>query len=64
MALATGDEDKLSDPLDVKWLLDEAQSGIKSELIVFHKQYHFDHGSFTMSIDASYLDNDIIPLIK
>lgn len=34
MALYHGDIDKLSDPVDVAWLLDESQSGLRNSIIV------------------------------
>lgn len=34
MTLYHGDIDKLSNPTDVAWLLDEAQSGLKSSLVL------------------------------
>jgi len=64
MAMATGDVDMLADKEDVKWLMDSKQSGINSDLLIWNKEYHFDHGSFTQGNDASYFDNDIIPIIE
>ena len=34
IALAHGDVDQLADPADVAWLLNEAQSGLRSDLII------------------------------
>ena len=63
-ALVTGDIDALSTPADDAWLVDEAQSTWPaSKIMVFNKQYHFTHGSFTMASDMSWVNRDIMPLI-
>merc|ERR1719375_1562961 len=65
MILAHGDLDELADVKDVEWLADEKQSGLKvSELLVSKNLYHFGHNSFTMSKDATWFLNDIIPTIE
>jgi len=51
MAMATGDVDMLGDKEDVKWLMDSSQSGINHTLLIWNKEYHFDHGSFTQGND-------------
>lgn len=60
-ALATGDVDQLADPEDVKWLINE--SGLRSDLMQLHKEYHFGHCSFEMAKDMSWFKNDFMPLI-
>lgn len=32
--------------------------------MVFQKQYHFTHGTFSMANDMSWFTDDVIPLIK
>jgi hypothetical protein len=58
-ALLTGDIDTLGDQKDVKWLKEE--SGLN---YMFAKEYHFAHGTFNIAKDASYVHEDLIPLIE
>lgn len=58
MIFAHGDVDALSNPTDVKWLMDKSQSKLNTDLLVFQKQYHFAHSSFSMSMDVSYITDD------
>ena len=62
MAIFHGDADVLSNTKDVAWLLDEKQSGLRSDLVIFTKLLHFGHSSFQMATDMSYL-NDVINLV-
>ena len=65
MAIASGDVDQLSNIIDDEWLLNQSQSGLNvKDKVIFHKQYHMGHTSFTMGNDTSYFRNDIIPLIS
>ena len=63
MALLSGDVDQLGDETDVAWLKDEAQSGLKKDLIVLEHEYHYGHNSFMMANDMSYLQ-DVISLMN
>ena len=63
MLILSGDVDQLGDKTDVDWLLDESQSGLKSDLVVFTKVLHFGHVSFMMAQDMSYVQ-DVIKVIK
>ena len=56
MAIMQGDLDMLSDTTDDAWLLDEKQSGLKTDLVVYHEMLHFGHVSFMMAKDMSYVD--------
>ena len=62
MAILHGDVDALSDMTDVAWLLDETQSGLRRDLVIFTKLLHFGHNSFQMATDMSYM-NDVIKLV-
>jgi hypothetical protein len=64
MSLHHGDVDQLADEVDVAWLIDESQSGLKKDKIIQVKEYHFGHVSFLMAKDMSYFTNDVIPAIK
>ena len=56
MAIFQGDVDRLSDVEDDAWLLDESQSGLRSDLVVYHEMLHFGHWSFMIAKDMSYVD--------
>jgi hypothetical protein len=58
-ALFTGDVDTLADQEDIKWLTTE--SGLN---YVFHKEYHFAHGTFTIGTNMTYVHDDLIPQIE
>jgi len=63
--IAHGDLDTLSNSANVGWLLDENQSGLRTnELLVFNKMYHFSHVGFWISQDMSYFTQDILPVIN
>jgi hypothetical protein len=47
-----GAEDDLADPIDTKW----ASEQIGAPMIHYEVIPNFDHGSFTMCIDCSYLN--------
>ena len=65
MAFATGTVDKLSDPEDIKWLLDEKQSGLRvNELLLREIEVYFGHVSFVMAKDMTYFSEFLMPLIK
>ena len=63
MLMLSGDVDQLGDAVDIAWLLDEKQSGLKEELVVFKKVLHYGHVSFMMAKDMSYVQ-DVIKVIK
>ena len=54
MAIMQGDLDQLSDVEDDTWLMDQSQSGLRQDLIVYHEMLHFGHVSFMMAKDMSY----------
>lgn len=64
MALFSGDVDELGDKIDIAWLLDESQSGLKASKVVHHEQLHFAHDSFTMANNMTYIASSVIPLAK
>jgi hypothetical protein len=37
MAVFSGEVDELGDKADVAWLLDESQSGLKADKVVYHE---------------------------
>jgi len=63
MALMSGDVDALGDPTDVKWLKDESQSGLRTDLIKLELEYHYGHNSFMMANNMAWVQ-DAIKLIK
>lgn len=64
-AIGQGDLDTLADVNSVAWLLDQSQSGLNvKDLMIFHKLYHFGHGTYSLALDGSFLYDDFVPLIK
>jgi len=55
MAILQGDLDQLSNLIDDAWLLDQSQSGLKSDLVVYHEMLHYGHISFMIAKDMSYV---------
>jgi lysosomal acid lipase/cholesteryl ester hydrolase len=65
MAIFSGDEDSAGSPSNIKWLLDESQSGLSSKLMLFHKQYHLQHDSFIWGSTKSMMYfNDVIDILN
>jgi len=52
IAMFVGAEDSLADPIDTKWAADQ----IGSPVIHYEVIPNFDHGSFTMGNDMSYMN--------
>ena len=50
-----GSLDQLSDLTDDAWLLDESQSGLKKDLVIYHEVLKYGHVSFMMAKDMSYV---------
>lgn len=58
-ALLSGSMDHLADPKDVAQLAIDLGSNL-----VFNHQYDFDHMSFVVAKDMTYMPQDVIPLLK
>ena len=64
-AIFHGDMDSLSNPQDILWLISPGgESGFDSSLIIFNRELHFSHNTFTIGNDMSYVSDNVIPLIK
>ena len=64
MAIVYGIRDSLTNWRDVRWLLDEQKSGLKSKNVIFSKSYRlFGDFSFIIGKDMSYFKNEIMTLI-
>lgn len=59
--VASGTFDKVADPADVKWLLEDSR--LPKNNIIMKKSYDFGHNTFFLGADASYLEDDIIPTV-
>lgn len=58
VAMFVGAEDDLADPLDTKWAADQ----IGTPVIHYEVIPNFDHGSFCMGMDMSYM-NTVVTLV-
>ena len=54
----SGDLDSLAVPLDVEWITEQL-----GENVVFHKEYHLNHGAFCLAVDMSFFSVDAVNLL-
>ena len=63
MVVIHGDVDDLADMKDVTWLLDEKESGLRGDLVLFKKLFHLGHGSFMLAKDMSFM-HDVLKTMQ
>ena len=57
--------DTLSNPEDVYWLTNpESDCKLPKELVIFKRELHFAHNTFSIGEDMSYVSDNIIPLLE
>lgn len=57
-AMFSGDLDGLANPLDVEWITQTL-----GDNVVFHNQYHLNHGAFMLATDMSFFSVDAVNLL-
>lgn len=59
VAVFSGDTDRLADPKDVAWTVEQIK-----HTMVFNKEYHMGHLTFAVAKNMTYWNDDLMPLIK
>ena len=64
LAVFHGTSDLLSNPQDVQWLLES--SGLDTRRLLLKEKVFegWGHNTYFLGEDASYLQNDVVPLVK